>query len=234
MRKRLTDGLSRAWDRATAGGARCGLRLLTLTVRHSGDLDRDRRALVDGWRGFYKRAHAWLGRYAYAAVWEVTPGRDGLGHVHLHVAVIWPRFVPYGKVRTLWLRACPESERISIVGGSGGVEKAANYLAKYLSKGVELGGFNDELQASILATFYNAHLVLTSRKFWGPKTCDCCGQPWRRVLFSWGDVLHQHPGIAVECRRSVEDSGPGHPDGLLGGQRSLALPDRFGLVLHRW
>lgn len=233
LRRRMTEGLTSAWSRATSGGARCGLRLLTLTLRHSGSVDEDRRALLAGWRAFYKAANRWLGRYAYVATWEVTPGRDGRGHVHMHAAVIWPRWLDYGRVRTLWLRACPQSERINIVGGSNNVERAANYLAKYISKGVELSGFTDELRAAVLASFYNAHLVLTSRKFWGPKVCDCCGEPWRRVLCSWDDVLGRHPRAEGQRAGPNPDSGDGHPRRVSGGQCALALPSGLRLVLDR-
>lgn len=244
LRRRITDGLDRAWRDATAGGVRRGLRLLTLTVRHSGDLDGDRRALADGWRGFYKRLREWLcprpttrgvprARCPYVAVWEVTPGRDGLGHPHLHVAVVWPRWLDYGRVRSLWLASCPNSERISIVGGSNGTAGCANYLAKYISKGVELSGFSDELRASVLASFYNAHLVLTSHRFWGPKVCNCCGQPWRRVLCSWDDVLGRHRGAAEQGGVPDPYPGPGDSGGVPGEQRALALPSCLRLVLDR-
>jgi hypothetical protein len=216
LRGRMTDGLAAAWSRATAGGVRCGLRLITLTVRHSGDVDADRRAIAAGWRAWYKSTRDWLGAYAYCASWEVTPGDDGRGHVHLHLVVIWPRFVPYGRARRMWLAACPESERIHIAGGSNAPDRAANYLAKYLSKGVEVGGFTDELQASVLASFYNAHLVLTSRKFWGPKVCKCCGEPWRRVVPSWGDVLGQHGARGVSDARAYERGSGGAAQGVLG------------------
>ena len=224
LRGRMTAGLKAAWSRMTAGGERCGLRLVTLTVRHSGDVDKDRRALADGWRAFYKSLRDFLAecegerwrRMPYVASWEVTPGADGRGHVHLHLVVIWPRFVPYGKVRTLWLRACPQSERIHIAGGSNAPDKAANYLAKYISKGVEVGGFSEELQASVLASFYNAHLVLTSRGFWLPKVCACCGAVWRRVVPSWlesrqgviADVLAEH-GASTEPRAAPDERGSG-------------------------
>lgn len=234
LRVRITDGLVAAWSRSTAGGRRCGLRLLTLTVRHSGVVDRDRRALVDGWRAMYKGLRRWLGLAPYVATWEVTPGRDGRGHVHMHVVVIWPRWVDYGRVRALWLRACPESERISIVGGSNSLERAANYVAKYISKGVELSGFTDELRAEVLASFYNARLVLTSHKFWGPKVCKCCGEPWRRVVTSWGDVLSRHPGLALGEPEPASRGGPGDAPGVPGGQRAFVLPGGLRLVLDRW
>jgi hypothetical protein len=98
LRRRMTEGLTSAWSRATSGGARCGLRLLTLTLRHSGSVDEDRRALLVGWRAFYKAAHRWLGKSRQAATGAATStctrrssgragsttdasGRCGCGHV---------------------------------------------------------------------------------------------------------------------------------------------------------
>jgi hypothetical protein len=180
LARRLEAGMNRAVEQSTVNGWRAPLvRLLTLTVRHSGSVDVDRKRLADGWREFRKRVHRWIGRFRFALTWEVTPGRDGRGHVHAHAAVVWPRWIDYRRVRTLWLRSCEASERISIVTGNGG-GGAAKYLAKYISKGVDVAEFTDELRAAVLASFYNAHLVLTSRKFWLPKVCPCCGEPWRR------------------------------------------------------
>ena len=233
MRARMTAGLTRAHARAVEGGRRAGLRLLTLTVRHSGDVDADRRALSTGWRAFYRSLRDWLGASAYVAVWEVTPGRDGLGHVHMHVAVVWPRFVPYGRVRRLWLRACPESERISIVGSYGTGEKAANYLSKYLSKGVELAGYSDELRAQVLASFYNQHLVLTARGFWLPKVCQCCGLPWRRdygAATVWANALADRRSHGAQAADPFEGRGSGDPQRLLGGIGAAPDPGGCGLV----
>src|SRR4051812_17561858 len=63
--------------------------LVTLTLRHSGDLEVDRKALAGGWRRLYKSLHDEYGKFPYVGVWEVTPGADGKGHLHMHVAVVW-------------------------------------------------------------------------------------------------------------------------------------------------
>jgi hypothetical protein len=217
---RIREGLEAAVEAGQRGGRRIGLRLLTLTVRHSGSVDTDRKALKRGWRALYKSLREWLGRVPYAATWEVTPGRDGLGHVHIHVAVVWPRWVDYGRVRALWLRACPESARIHIVGGGKRAgktpESAAYYLAKYISKGVEGVDFADDLKASVLASFYNCHLILTSRKFFGPKVCKCCGTAWRLVFGSWLRDAHAiHRGTTETAADAHEDRGRGYTPRLL-------------------
>jgi len=250
MRRRIVDGLALAWYHATRGkDARdFRIRLTTLTVRHTGDFADDRQRLADAWRAFYRAAtrakgkggRRWLGRFPYVAVWEVTPGIDGLGHPHLHVAWVGPRFVAYGKLARMWrvaigdAKARPPNHQTRVGGGEKSVIGCANYLGKYLSKGVELGGFDDELRAQVLASFYNQHLVLTSRKFWGPKECGCCGGRWRAVLPWPGDVLGRDSSVAPASAGPPEDCGPGDARGVPGSQCSLELPDRFGLVLHRW
>ncbi len=221
LRMRIMDGLALAWHRATAGGVRCALRLTTLTVRHSGDLVADRARLADAWRRFYKRLHEWVGRFAYVGCWEVTPGRDGRGHPHLHIAWIGPRFISYGGLLALWRAAIDDAgARINHVTSRGTVESCANYLGKYLSKGVELGGFTDELRAQTLAAFYNAHLVLTSHKFWGPKECGCCGGRWRRVVGSWVDAGGRDHRDGAPHVGADADPGDGYPRCLPGIERA--------------
>ena len=113
LRARLRKGIEARWSEARASelpGWRTQHRLVLMTIsaRHTGDLDADRRTISDGWRRFYKSMHEKYGRHHYSWVWEVTPGEDGLGHVHAHVAVIWP-FIDWSDVRARWDVACPES-----------------------------------------------------------------------------------------------------------------------------
>lgn len=154
--------------------------LLTLTVRHSGDLAVDREALASGWRRFYKRMNRWIGVYPYAGVWEVTPSDDG--HLHAHVAVVWP-WLKWKDVRALWLESCPESERINMVakrrdGKASTPSSVANYLGKYLSKGV--GDFSPRLNAEVSAAMYNKRSVFTSTGFWEKfvPVCPTCDRSW--------------------------------------------------------
>lgn len=234
MTRRITESLERA---VAEGPARARLRLLTLTVRHSGNVDEDRRALARGWRAFYKSLHRWLGRHAYVGVWEVTPGRDALGHAHLHVAIVWPRFVAYGRVRRLWLRACPESRRINIQTAQKGAHGCAQYLAKYMSKGVDTAGFTDDLKARIVASFYNARLVLTSWRFWGPKTCDCCGMPWKLIEVPatiWLRARARDQSHGGADPPPDERRGGGDPPSLFGEERSAPGTGHGGMVCAGW
>lgn len=180
--RRLTDSLTHHLDaarKAWVGYADKApiVHLVTLTVQHSGDLTADRAAIADGWRGLYLHLREELGRVTYALVWEVTPGRDGLGHVHAHVALVAPWF-EYGDARRVWLRHCPRSARINIVPGTSGARGAAKYLGKYMSKGVESHRFDAFLRAQVAAAFYGQRSVTTSHRFFLAFTpcCPACGQ----------------------------------------------------------
>lgn len=181
--KRLGARMRAGLEAALASRPGEMLVLITLTLRHSGDLDADRKALATGWRRFYRSLHREYGKFPYVGVWEVTPGQDGLGHLHMHVAVVWP-WRDWSSVRALWLRACPESERITFVaarrdGRRSDPKSVANYLGKYLSKGIDTIDFAPELRTRIVAASYNTRWVFTSGKFWLTfvpvcQRCSCC------------------------------------------------------------
>lgn len=189
LHQRIEAGLQSAYDASPPGTK---LVLLTLTTRHSGDIAADREAIAKGWRQMYKMLHrrGW-GKFPYVGVWEVTPGHDGKGHVHAHVAVLWP-FRDWGVVRKLWLKACPTSERITFVASRqdkkpSSPRSVGNYLSKYLSKGVQTAEFSTQLRADVAAASYQARWVFTSRKFWVPwvPLCPGCGEPRVRAQYAW-------------------------------------------------
>jgi hypothetical protein len=165
--------------------------LLTLTIAHSGDVGRDRAELAAGWRRFRQAYHRRWGWFPYCGVWEVTPGDDELGHVHAHVAVVWP-WRDWGEIRALWCAACPRSQRITLVasrrdGKPSTPGSVANYLAKYLAKGSQAIVFTPELMSRVLAGTYNTRWVFSSRGFWQyfePK-CRRCNCRIRVTQFAW-------------------------------------------------
>jgi len=192
--------------------------LLTLTLRHSGDVAVDRENLAAGWRRFTKAFWKKYGKFPYIGVWEVTRGADGLGHMHMHVAVVWP-WRDWGDVRELWLAACPQSERITFVarrrdGRASSPKSAARYLGKYLSKGLQDDEFTPELRTRVLAGTYNTRWVCSSRHFWilFRPSCQRCGSP----------VIAAQYRFRGEPYRTPDPRPP--PE-----QLELAFRDRLGL-----
>jgi hypothetical protein len=106
-----TDHLRR---RSARGGA-WGERFLTLTIPHSGDVERDILTLPRAWKVF--RALLWthlredrglrpddVALLAFVRVIEATPGRDLAGHAHIHVWLLSP-FLHHAILRQLWGRS---------------------------------------------------------------------------------------------------------------------------------
>ena len=252
----------RAWGRDGAHGMRPAMVLVTITARHSGDLAADRKRLTEGWRAFYKSMHAEWGKFPYVGFWEITPGRCGScsgyaelkknsprkrcqcahpkpeGHLHCHIVAVW-QFRDYEKVKSMWRAATHDASYINIAakrrdGRPTSATSAAGYLAKYVSKGVQGGGFTPSLRADVSATMYNSHGFMTSQKFWHPKnkhreTCkrDCaftsgccrkCDLRVRRVQPMPAEVYDRIPAeeryYLSRMWDPVRDS-PAHPDAAL-------------------
>jgi hypothetical protein len=190
IRRGLDAALSAAvteWGSRGGIGMRPQLVLLTLTQAHSGDLGADQTALADGWRKLYKRMHEDHGSCPYVGVWEVTRGRDGLGHVHMHIAVVW-RYRDWARIRAQWVAACPTSQYLTFIakrkdGKASSPSSVAKYLGKYLSKGADVGGFDARLRAEVSAAFYNQRSVISSAYFWRrhEKCCAKCHERYRLI-----------------------------------------------------
>lgn len=188
----IRNGLDRALSEETAAWGRDGARgmkpqivLITMTQKHTGNLTADQTALADGWRALYQRMHEEHGAFPYVGVWEATRGRDGLGHVHLHVAAVW-RYRDWSRVREQWLRACPTSSYLTFVakrkdGKPSSASSVGKYLGKYLSKGVDLASFDPVLRAEVSAAFYNKRSVIASLGFFKryEKCCRKCNERYR-------------------------------------------------------
>lgn len=175
------------WGRDGGRGMRPRLMLLTLTTKHSGNLSADHHDIATGWRKLYKRMHEEYGAFPYVGVWEVTTGRDGLGHVHLHIAVIW-QWRDFGRIREQWSRYVPESMQFDIKhrrrdGKDSTPSSVGKYLGKYLSKGADIGAFTPYLRAEVSAAFYNQRSVLASVRFWKreERCCSKCKCRYRLV-----------------------------------------------------
>ncbi len=156
-----------------------GVYLITLTGPHSGDLATDREVMGAAWRRLHKTAAGrWWG--AYALTWEATSGTDGKGHMHAHVAVV-SSWVPYEELHAAWRRAMPGAIVLDVRAPNGArnqAGRAANYLAKYVTKGVDTAEFTGRKAGELLVAFRGRRKVTTSRHFWIPehkvcRTCNC-------------------------------------------------------------
>jgi hypothetical protein len=147
--------------------------------------------------------HEEHGRFPYVGVWEVTRGTDGLGHVHMHVACVW-QWRDWGRIREQWMRACPESQRITFVAGRrdgkpSTPSSVAKYLGKYLSKGADASSYGPYLRAEVSAAFYNQRTVISSSHFFRrfEKCCRKCNERYRLVEPEKPDPFERLPSIEL-------------------------------------
>lgn len=161
--------------------------MMTLTLRHSGDLTADLARIRRGWDRMRAWMRAELGRMPpFAFVVEVTPGRDQLGHVHAHVAILLP-WVSWGRIRAAWAGHVGQDDA-SVdfnAGGKRGAKgrnarrnpvDAARYLAKYVGKPAK--SLPVELQSDWLDACYQRRDVTCSRGLLAalpPQPCPTCG-----------------------------------------------------------
>ncbi len=157
-------------------GERPEWKLVTLTVRHSGDLQADRARIVRAWKRWRQWLWKAIGKFHFAMTWELTAGRDSRGHLHAHVSALLPWF-DFSAARSEWKRAIGDEDAVihferARKGGGG----AAHYLAKYASKGVELDEMPPNLAANAIAANYGQRLINTSQHFWRdpPRICPSC------------------------------------------------------------
>jgi len=241
-RRRLVRALG-AHVRAAAGewkaggrrrGAERRVSLVTLTLAHSGLLTTDREELGAAWRRWYKVLHRRLGRFVYSAAWEFTPGTDGKGHAHLHVAVLWP-FVDWSWLHRTWREACPTSSHVHLNSGRRDGKlwttpaKAAKYLAHYATKGVEMSEFTGGKAGELLVATYQRRKVTASRGFFRPlaEAESCC----RRCLNRWR-VIARPRALVSECPLAVWFALAELTDvGLTRGNLQRPLPWRVGDVM---
>lgn len=192
VRRRILPAIARAERRALAEwnregrpkGKRPGARLITLTVRSTGDATRDRHTISEGW----KRFRAWLqkrqGSAPFVLCWEVTDGEGSGPHVHAHAVVVWP-FLAVKEAAAEWVRAtrgAAEAQGFDLK--STTVEKGARYAAKYATKGCDPQSVSRETWASWTKASATRRSYTTSRGLLTeePTSCPpCCGTEGR-----WG------------------------------------------------
>jgi hypothetical protein len=238
---RITAGLDhavreerRAWQRqsrATRRGMLPGVYLVTLAGPHSGDLVEDRRRLARALRKLTKRAQAEGWWSAYAATWEATPGTDGAGHLHIHIAAV-SSWIPYTEDQTGKGLGLHEAWRLAMPGAlvvdvqpprirSDNARRVGEYLAKYATKGVEVGGFTGAKAGELLVSLRGQRRVHTSRGFWVPRApvCECCHKRWQLTEAPCSlRVLMPGAWLAGAAERSRwRDRGRAPPQAVLPG-----------------
>lgn len=186
--RRAMDALSLHHNagRPKSGGGELRWAFYTLTTRHTGDIQKDRAHIDRAWQ----RLRAWIqakcgDSFPFVLVYEMTPGRDGLGHIHAHVCQLLP-WLDFNELRQAWLRAA------ELEAGNFHIEqvqprRAANYVTKYLTKGV--AGLAPQLGARWLAVSYGKRNCRTSQGFYDLAgvavsldtrrrfvPCACCNQ----------------------------------------------------------
>jgi hypothetical protein len=201
----------RSWNRR---GMLPGIYMITFTMPHSGSIPRDREAMYKAFRSLSKVANARAWWRTYALTWEVTPGTRGDGHVHMHMAVI-SSWIPYDELREAWQAAMPGAIQPDVQAprrrSSSAVQSAADYLAKYVTKGVDPSVFTGGKAAELLVAFRGQRRVSTSRHFWKPNrdretTCPTCGERHRALGAPQG-LASVLPGVKL------------HPHGLWDRRR---------------
>ena len=168
-----------AWGARGGRGYVPGAYLVTLTIPHSGDLVRDRERIAGAWRGLTKVAQREGWWSAYALTYEVTPGARGDGHVHAHVVAV-SSWIPYDRLHREWRRLAPGAVILDVQAPSRSrkAAKAADYLAKYVTKGVQPQNFTGQKAAEWMVGARGKRKITTSRGFWRElprRPCGACG-----------------------------------------------------------
>lgn len=173
-----------------------------MTVRDTGDADRDRRTISDAWKRFRAWLHHRQGAAPFVLTWEVTDGANG-PHVHAHAVVVCP-FIPVQVAAAEWVRA---TRGAAAANGfdlkARTVEAAAKYAAKYATKGCDAGKVSAATWSAWTRASAGRRSYTTSRGLLleEPETVTpCCGTEGR-----WG-AAELRKGPAPE--RQLVPTGP--------------------------
>ena len=187
--RRLRRKVVRALNMNARAHRRTGYRekkhwtMITLTPPgHSGSLDDDRKAIIDGWKKTRTWLHADVGQFPFVMTWECTDGADGHGHIHAHVVALLP-FIDWARLQAEWKTAtgCATAHLHCAVTST---RKAAGYIAKYATKGVSPTSLRAEVAAKYVRASYNKRSVNVSEKFWCPLDLGCknCGEEFEVTM----------------------------------------------------
>jgi len=157
-------------------GTRPVVRMVTLTLAHSGDIHADVRRGTRAW----DRWRAWLRSTIgtsphYLRVREITPGQDRAGHVHWHVVMAMP-WVDWSRARSSWARAVHQADAQVDFGRASSPTAAARYVAKYVAKGSVGDAWDPWLAARVIDAVYMRRAWTTSRAI-GRVVAAACNRP---------------------------------------------------------
>lgn len=223
-RKRIARGLGNAqrdaMERWKAEGKLPGLRpeitLLTFTVSHSGDLQNDHDTIAHGIRGLWKRhGHIDGGSAPYVCAWEMTEGRDGLGHVHAHVAAVWPKR-DFRALDRAWSELTQgRGTAVDVVGPGKAAKRArakgitrsasAGNAASYIAAYVDAGGMSDRVPVPLAAAWLG---TMRGQRTWTTsQNVDTHREPeaWTPCCQSEAFCIGYHRGL--ECVPVDRDEG---------------------------
>lgn len=190
------------------GRGRALIRMITLTVRHSGDVATDRASIVRAWRLWRRWLADELGYSPeYAGAWEMTAGKDGLGHIHLHICLVTTNF-DYRVAREVWQCAIGDSDAQWDVSVSSNPRKSCQYVAKYIGKTAY--NLPVELEAAWIGAQYGKRTVTASRGLLKKRPCEKCRQHWgvdyRHLEFLQVPIDMEAARIRLEVALSVGDA----------------------------
>ena len=203
-----------------------GVYMITLTAPHSGDLESDRERMGPAVRKLLKHAERWGWWRTYALTWEATGGTRDEGHMHVHLCVI-SSWIPYtaeqaqgaeawcprrpGERRRrqrglheVWQDAVPGALHPHVNAPRRDTDEAASaagYLAKYVTKGIEVDEFTGRKAGELLCAFRNRRKVSTSAHFWRLRDprCPCC-QEWFRQVEAPSGLQDLAPGAVLRSQ----------------------------------
>jgi len=174
--------------------------MLTFTVRHSGDLQADVRALASAWARWraswaaYAAGRGWTRKsFAYLRTLEVTAGKRKDGHAHWHVLAWLPEWIPYKAIQRWWRKALrlesgrendesPGNLRVDRVKNAGRAMSYVSKVAGYVAKGLTgLESFPISTGAAVLDALYCRRWYATSMGFLRVREPDTSFDVWQVV-----------------------------------------------------
>lgn len=211
--------------RPTGLANRQTFKMLTLTLKPSGDLRADFKRLSKGWRELQKRAGFEKDKRArlfggFSAL-ELGPS----GNPHLHI-LYWGRYVPKDRLQELWREITGDSYVVEIHQVRGSLRDAAREVGKYVTKVSVVGGsgtgsspdnepaLNEYRLVDLLLALRGRRRIATHGVFYGVKLfeppkledlCSVCSAKMNHVgIFA---PEHLQPWQLEEYFRGPPDDG---------------------------